>query len=115
MFCCSGKELRQLHCLNLQVAVHAIGDRAVDDVTQVLHSAAQANSERRAERRHRIEHVQHLSGPAAAAALAESGALAVVNPLHLLDDRDILLQRLGAERAGPGRALAYRTLQQARP
>lgn len=98
----------------LQVAIHAIGDRAVDDVTEILRSAIQTNVKRSTGRRHRIEHVQHLSSTAAAATLAESGILAVVNPLHLLDDRDVMIQRLGLERSGVGRAFAYNTLQKVR-
>jgi len=38
--------------------------------------------------------------------------VAVTNPLHLLDDRAAMLQRLGPERSAAGRAFAFRTLQQ---
>jgi len=40
--------------------------------------------------------------------------VAVTNPLHLLDDRAAMLQRLGPERSAAGRAFAFRTLQQVR-
>jgi predicted amidohydrolase YtcJ len=105
----------------LQVGVHAIGDRAVDEVVQVLqqHTQRCSNSSdgsstssrggRRRCIRHRVEHVQHISGPEAAQQLAGT-ATAVTNPLHLLPDRAMLEQRLGGERAGAGRAYAYRTL-----
>lgn len=44
---------------------------------------------------------------------AALGAVAVTNPLHLLDDRAAMLQRLGPARSAAGRAFAFRTLQQA--
>ena len=47
-----------------------------------------------------------------AAKFAALGAVAVTNPLHLLDDRAAMLQRLGPERSAAGRAFAFRTLQQ---
>jgi predicted amidohydrolase YtcJ len=102
----------------LQVGVHAIGDRAVDEVVQVLQqhtqpcsssSSSSSTSKKRRCVRHRVEHVQHISGPEAAQQLAGT-ATAVTNPLHLLPDRAMLEQRLGRERAGAGRSYAYRTL-----
>ena len=45
------------------MAVHAIGDRAVDEVLELLRDVAANNTGRVAERRHRVEHAQHLSGP----------------------------------------------------
>ena len=47
-----------------------------------------------------------------AAEFAALGAIAVTNPLHLLDDRAAMLQRLGPVRSAAGRAFAFRTLQQ---
>lgn len=117
----------------LQVAVHAIGDRAVDEVLAIFaqlaansstHSSGSgdggsaegrirdANAKRRRPP-HRIEHAQHISGPDAAAALAAAGVAVTPNPQHLLADRALLVQRLGAERAGPARTYAFRTLLQA--
>ena len=48
---------------NVQLAIHAIGDRAVDEVLDILRGVAANNSGRVAERRHRVEHAQHLAGP----------------------------------------------------
>jgi predicted amidohydrolase YtcJ len=105
-----------------QVAVHAIGDRAVDEVLEVLAelpSVAAAAAAAGAQRsglnplRHRIEHAQHISGPGAAQRLASSGVYAVPNPLHLLSDRHMMLARLGQERAAAGRAFAYRAMLEA--
>jgi predicted amidohydrolase YtcJ len=47
-----------------------------------------------------------------AAEFAALGATAVTNPLHLLDDRAAMLQRLGPTRSSAGRAFAFRTLHQ---
>lgn len=88
----------------LQVALHAIGDRGVDEALDAL-GAAPAGSQQ-----HRVEHAQHLSGPAAAARMAALGLAAVPNPQHLLADRSALARKLGAARAGAGRAYAYGTL-----
>ena len=115
----------------LQVAVHAIGDRAVDEVLQVYADLAANSSSscsgggssreqqqwqgqqgwRRAP--HRIEHAQHISGPAAAERMAAAGVAATPNPLHLPADAGVLEARLGAERAGAGRTYAFRTLLEA--
>lgn len=129
--------LRQLvadaDAAGLQVAVHAIGDRAVDDVlglyADLAHSrrgsgggggdaaAAGSNGDAAAvpprHPTHRIEHAQHLSGPAAARRMAEAGVAVTPNPLHLLADRSILEARLGAARAGAGHTYAFGTLRQA--
>ena len=59
---------------------------------------------------HRIEHVQHISGPGTAQQLAAAGVAVTPNPLHLLADAGILEARLGRERAGAGRSYALRTL-----
>ena len=99
-------------CHSLQLAVHAIGDRALDEVLDALVAAAQLNTNRTMERRHRVEHVQHMSGPATAPAMAAAGAVAVVNPLHLLSDGAMMLQRLGPKRSAAGHGFAYGTLQQ---
>ncbi|KAG2490195.1 hypothetical protein HYH03_011322 [Edaphochlamys debaryana] len=108
----------------MQVAIHAIGDRAVDEVLEAYVAALQGaaaqaegsggagEAERRvrelgAQLRLRIEHAQHLSGTAnVSAALAAAGVTPVPNPLHLLTDIPMLLPRLGPERAGRAFALA---------
>jgi predicted amidohydrolase YtcJ len=120
--------LRQLvtaaDAAGLQVAVHAIGDRAVDEVLQVYadlaaNSSSSGSSAERGQQQqgqqgrrapHRVEHAQHISGPAAASRMAAAGVAATPNPLHLLADVGVLQARLGAERAGAGRAYAFRTL-----
>lgn len=95
----------------LQVAVHAIGDRAVDEVVDVFACVREANAHLHAPGNatatprpaHRIEHAQHISGPRTAARMAAAGVTATPNPMHLPADAPLLVSRLGAERAGgPG-------------
>jgi predicted amidohydrolase YtcJ len=102
----------------LQVAVHAIGDRAVDDVLSIYAELAANRSSGGGggdgrERQHRIEHAQHISGPGVARRMAAARVAATPNPLHLLADRLLLEARLGLERAGAGRTYAFRTLLEA--
>jgi predicted amidohydrolase YtcJ len=103
----------------LQVAVHAIGDRAVDEVLEVFEQLEecregeldlQQQQQQRKCMQHRVEHVQHISSSVTAAKLAVLGLHAVPNPQHLISDRAMLVRKLGHERAGPGRSHAYRTL-----
>jgi len=115
-------------CCHGQVAVHAIGDRAVDDVLDIYASlpsagasgsseavaAAPAGPPRSKPRRHRIEHAQHIAGPSTAQRMAAAGVLTTPNPLHLLADAAILESRLGAARAGPGRSYPLKTLLKVR-
>jgi len=79
----------------LQVATHAIGDAANDDVLDILAAVAAANGAR--DRRFRIEHAQHLS-PAAIPRFAKQNVIASVQPYHAIDDGRWAIQRVGAER-----------------
>jgi predicted amidohydrolase YtcJ len=111
----------------LQVAIHAIGDKAVDEVLAVYarvkatrrESAGESSGSQKSVLRehglpslaHRVEHAQHISGPETAAAFAATGTWAVVNPLHLPLDVAALEPRLGRERGGTGRSYAFANLQ----
>ena len=73
--------------------------------------AASGNSSSSSSRlQHRIEHVQHISSPAAAARMAAAGLSGVPNPQHLLSDWPMLLPKLGFNRSGPDRAFAFKSL-----
>ncbi|KAL7083747.1 hypothetical protein ACP275_14G181500 [Erythranthe tilingii] len=83
----------------LQVAVHAIGDRANDLILDLYKSVASENGMR--DRRFRIEHAQHLA-PGTAARFGEQQVIASVQPDHLLDDAGSATKKLGIERAHGG-------------
>lgn len=78
---------------NLQIAIHAIGDRANDDVLSIFESRPRC-----AERRFRIEHAQHLDA-SLIARFARSGVIASAQPYHLIDDGRWAETRIGASRA----------------
>jgi predicted amidohydrolase YtcJ len=75
----------------LGTTIHAIGDRAVrellDVYSEVLDGAADSS-------RHRIEHVQH-SHPDDLKRLAPLGLVASVQPLHLVEDMQMVDDLLG--------------------
>lgn len=83
----------------LQVAIHAIGDRANDLILDMYEQVASQNGNR--DRRFRIEHAQHLA-PGAAERFGELEIIASVQPDHLLDDGDSAIKKLGLDRAQKG-------------
>lgn len=89
-----------------QVALHAIGDRAVTIALDCFEAAATANGT--TGRRHRVEHAQVLAA-ADLERFAKLGVTASVQPCHLLTDRRFAVDRIGNDRAKlsyPWRALA---------
>ncbi len=89
----------------LQVAVHAIGDKANHLVLGMFEEAARSNGAR--DRRFRIEHAQHLRR-ADAARFAALRVVASMQPYHAIDDGRWAEKRIGAERAQG--AYAFRSL-----
>jgi predicted amidohydrolase YtcJ/beta-lactamase class A len=89
----------------LQVMIHAIGDRAND---QILALFAQVEAENgRRDRRFRIEHAQHLR-PEEVKEFAVQRVVASMQPYHAIDDG-----RWAEKRIGPARAkgtYAFRSL-----
>ena len=79
----------------LQVSVHAIGDRAIHEVLDLMERAEKENGP--ADRRFRIEHLQHIAR-ADVARLAPLGVIASMQPYHAIDDGRFAEQRIGAER-----------------
>ncbi len=79
-----------------QVALHAIGDRAVSIALDCFEKAAAADAPR--ERRHRIEHVQVMRR-ADVARMKKLAVTASVQPCHLLTDRRFAVERIGEARA----------------
>ncbi|TYJ31371.1 hypothetical protein E1A91_A06G193700v1 [Gossypium mustelinum] len=90
----------------LQVAIHAIGDKATDLILDMYESVALKNGKR--DRRFRIEHAQHLA-PGTADRFGQQGIVASVQPDHLLDDADVAIRKLGVDRAQKGSYL-FRSL-----
>ena len=89
----------------LQVAVHAIGDRANAVILSIYDSLVRVHGAR--DRRFRIEHAQHLRPED----VPKFGALQVVasmQPPHLIDDGQWAEKRLGPERVRT--SYVFRTL-----
>jgi len=89
----------------LQVMIHAIGDRANDQILAVFAQAAAANGER--DRRFRVEHAQHLR-PEEVREFAAQRVVASMQPYHAIDDGRWAEKRIGAARAAG--TYAFRSL-----
>ena len=87
-----------------QVAIHAIGDAANDQVIDTFEALTAAYP---GDRRWRIEHAQVLD-IADLPRLAKSGIIASIQPTHQTSDRTMAEARLGPERLGG--AYAWQTL-----
>jgi predicted amidohydrolase YtcJ len=77
----------------LQIAIHAIGDRANADVLSIFEKRADTR-----ERRFRIEHAQHLD-PSLIERFARSGVIASMQPYHAVDDGRWAEKKVGHARA----------------
>jgi predicted amidohydrolase YtcJ len=80
----------------LQVAIHAIGDRANHEVLLMFEEAIRRNGPR--DRRFRIEHAQHLRVEDIAR-FARSGVIASMQPYHAIDDGRWADGKIGPQRA----------------
>jgi predicted amidohydrolase YtcJ len=79
----------------LQVAIHAIGDKAVSLLLDIYEKAVAVNGPR--DRRWRVEHAQHLR-PADIARFGRLGLVASVQPYHAIDDGRWAATKIGPER-----------------
>jgi predicted amidohydrolase YtcJ len=79
----------------LQIAIHAIGDRANHTILDFYQRVEQQNGPR--DRRFRIEHAQHLAANDIAR-FAQLRVIASMQPYHAIDDGRWAQKRLGAER-----------------
>ncbi|KAJ3693084.1 hypothetical protein LUZ60_012179 [Juncus effusus] len=84
---------------NLQVAIHAIGDKANDMVLDMYESTVSINGKR--DRRFRIEHAQHLK-PASFSRFGKENIIPSVQPEQLLYDIDSINNKIGILRAQKG-------------
>ncbi|MBI3208483.1 MAG: amidohydrolase [Candidatus Solibacter usitatus] len=80
----------------LQLAIHAIGDRANHEVLTIFEEAMRKNGPR--DRRFRIEHAQHLRAEDILR-FAKNGVVASMQPYHAIDDGRWADKRIGTERA----------------
>jgi predicted amidohydrolase YtcJ len=79
----------------LQVMIHAIGDRANDDILTIFEQVTGTNSQR--DRRFRIEHAQHLR-PQDVRRFGRAKVIASMQPYHCADDGRWAEKRIGYER-----------------
>ncbi len=97
--------MREADAAGIQLAIHAIGDRANAWLLDAFAGVTAANGAR--DRRPRIEHAQHLR-PRDIRRMAEQGVVASMQPYHAADDG-----RWAEKRIGPARirtTYAFRSL-----
>ncbi len=82
--------------VGLQLMIHAIGDRANDQILTIFEQVNALNGPR--DRRMRIEHAQHLR-QGDIKRFAISGVIASMQPYHCADDGRWAEKRIGSERA----------------
>lgn len=78
---------------DLQIALHATGDRANAEVLSIFESRPETRA-----RRFRVEHAQHLN-PALVERFGRSGVIASMQPHHAIDDGRWAEAKIGPERA----------------
>jgi predicted amidohydrolase YtcJ len=89
------KRIRQADQSGLQVAIHAIGDKANHIILDIMENVIADGGPR--DRRWRIEHAQHLI-PEDFERFAELGIIASVQPYHAIDDGRWAERKIGGER-----------------
>lgn len=89
------QNMKAADAAGLQIAVHAIGDRANQVVLDHWERLLRENGHR--DRRGRIEHAQHLR-PSDIPRFRDLGVIASVQPYHCIDDARWADKRLGPER-----------------
>ena len=83
-----------------QINIHAIGDRANQEVLNIYEEVFDANPDK-TDLRWRIEHAQHLH-PDDVPRMAEMGVIASMQGIHATSDGPWVLKRLGETRAQNG-------------
>lgn len=91
----------------LHVAVHAIGDRAINLQLGIFERVARENGAR--DRRFRIEHAQHIA-PADIPRFGQLGVIPSMQPYHAIDDGRWAETVIGPERARG--TYAFRSLEE---
>jgi predicted amidohydrolase YtcJ len=86
---------------NLQLCVHAIGDRANREVLNIYEAAFKKNNKTGKDLRWRIEHAQHLSAPDIPR-FGQLGVIASMQAIHATSDGAWVPDRLGDKRSEEG-------------
>jgi predicted amidohydrolase YtcJ len=89
------QQVTQADAKELQMAVHAIGDEGIHLLLDAYEAAAKQNGT--ADRRHRVEHAQHLL-VSNIPHFAKLGVVASMQPFHKADDGRYAEKAIGAER-----------------
>jgi predicted amidohydrolase YtcJ len=89
------KRILEADRAGLQLAIHAIGDRANSMLLDMVEKAVRENGPR--DRRWRVEHAQHLRA-ADIARFGKLGLVAAVQPYHAIDDGRWAETKIGPER-----------------
>lgn len=90
------QRLLQADRAGLQVAIHAIGDKANHIILDLIKKVQDAHGAR--DRRWRVEHAQHLL-PEDIARFGRLDIIASVQPYHVIDDGRWAVQKIGRKRA----------------
>jgi predicted amidohydrolase YtcJ len=101
------KRLMAAEQAGLQVAIHAIGDKANHIILDLFEKVMEKNEKR--DRRWRIEHAQHLI-PEDIERFGKLHVIAAVQPYHAIDDGRWAEQKIGRERCK--HMYAFRSLLQ---
>jgi predicted amidohydrolase YtcJ len=88
--------VREADRIGLQIMIHAIGDRANDQILSIYEQIAGANGGR--DRRFRIEHAQHIRSQDIPR-FGRNKVIASMQPYHAIDDGRWAEKRIGKERA----------------
>src|SRR5207245_8047743 len=94
----------------LQVIIHAIGDRANDNILSIYEQVEKDDGDH--DRRFRIEHAQHLRRQDIPR-FARDKVIASMQPYHAIDDGRWAEKRIGAQRAQT--TYAFRSLLDSGP
>ena len=90
------ERVRGADLAGLQVIIHAIGDRANDNILSIYERVEKENGDR--DRRFRIEHAQHLRQQDIPRFVLDK-VIASMQPYHAIDDGRWAEKRIGPERA----------------
>src|SRR5262252_3025059 len=89
------ERIQKADAAGLQICAHAIGDRGISTMLDIMSEVEKANGDK--DRRFRIEHAQHMSEKDFDR-FAKLKVIASVQPYHAIDDGRFAERRIGPER-----------------